>query len=295
VSGSAGRSSAVAAERLLELDASGQRGVVLTVLEGPHVGAKVLAWLTPLGTVDEDRIEGDRDLPGLSELLAASTRLTRPTLVVHDGVRVLVDVYGPPVRLVVVGAYDVGEQLCALARRLGWATAVLDARERYATTERMPSADELVVAWPAEGLAQLAPDASTAVVVLTHDHKFDVPALVAAAQSPAFYVGALGSRRNQARRRPLLLEAGLTAAQVDRISGPCGLDLGGETPPETALSIIAEILARRRGHDGGPLRDSGGAIHRTGTNDSITVRAISADPEPPPASTANPDDPSLRM
>lgn len=262
MSGTAGRSAAVTAERLLELDASGQRGVVLTVLEGPHVGSKVLAWLTPLGTVDEDRIEGDRDLPGLTELLAASTRLTRPTLVVHEGARVLVDVYGPPVRLVVVGAYDVGEQLCALAHRLGWATAVLDARERYATSERMPSADELVVAWPAEGLAQLALDASTAVVVLTHDHKFDVPALVAAARSPAFYVGALGSRRNQARRRPLLLEAGLTEAQVDRISGPCGLDIGGETPPETALSIIAEILARRRGHGGGPLSETDQAIHR---------------------------------
>lgn len=260
MSGAAGRSP-VTAERILALDESGERGVVLTVLEGPHVGAKVLAWLTPLGAVDDARIEGDRDVPTLEQLLDASARLTRPTLVVQDGVRVLVDVYGPPVRLVVVGAYDIGEELCAFARRLGWKTVVLDARERYATAERMRSADELVVAWPTEGLAQIEPDASTAIVVLTHDHKFDVPALVAAARSPAFYVGALGSRRNQARRRPLLLEAGLTEAQVERISGPCGLDLGGETPTETALSIIAEILARRRGHDGGALSDTDRAIH----------------------------------
>lgn len=255
-------STPLATERILALAASGQRGVVLTVLEGPRVGAKALAWLDPGGAVGEGGIEGDHALPGLASLLASSARLTRPTLVTHDGVRVLVDVYGPPVRLVVVGAYDIGEQLCALARRLGWRTVVLDARERFATRERMPSADELVVAWPREGLEQLAPDAATAVVVLTHDQKFDVPALVTAAQSPAFYVGALGSRRNQARRYPLLLEAGLTEAQAEQIHGPCGLNIGGETPAETALSIITEIVACWRGHDGSSLRAGRGAIHR---------------------------------
>ncbi|MFA4930211.1 MAG: XdhC family protein [Patulibacter sp.] len=258
-----GDADGLTAERIAAFEASGRRGVVLTVLEGPAVARKALVPLDP-DVADPDplaAVEGDRELPGLAALVARSTGLTRSTVIEHDGVRVLADVYGPPVRLVVVGAYDIAEQLCALARRLGWETAVVDARERYATAARVPSAQQLVVAWPEQGLAQVGLDASTAVVVLTHDHKFDVPALVAAVRSPAFYVGALGSRRNQQRRRPRLEEAGLTAEQIDRISGPCGLDIGGAGPVETALSIAAEIVAFERGRDGKPLRDGRGRIH----------------------------------
>lgn len=249
------------AARLAAFAASGRRGVVLTVLEGPAVARKALVPLDPSVADPLAAVEGDRELPGLADLVARSADLTRPTVLEHDGVRVLADVHGPPVRLMVVGAYDIAEQLCALARRLGWETAVVDARERYATPARVPSAQQLVVAWPEQGLAQVGLDASTAVVVLTHDHKFDVPALAVAARSPAFYVGALGSRRNQQRRRPRLVEAGLTAEQIDRISGPCGLDIGGDGPVETALSIVAEIVAFARGRDGGPLRAGQGRIH----------------------------------
>jgi xanthine dehydrogenase accessory factor len=244
------------AERLIALDASGDRAVVLTVLEGPRVGAKALVLLA-----GDRAVEGDADLPGLGELAERAAGLTRSGVLVHDGVRVLADLHGPSTTLVVLGAYDVGEELCAQAHRLGWRAVVIDARERYATPERLPSADELIVAWPEEGLARVAPDASTAVVVLTHDHKFDVPALRAAVRTPAFYVGALGSRRNQARRHPRLLEAGLTEAEIARIAAPSGLDLGGETPAETALSIAAEIVARRNGRAGGPLRSGSGPIH----------------------------------
>jgi xanthine/CO dehydrogenase XdhC/CoxF family maturation factor/ABC-type lipoprotein export system ATPase subunit len=249
------------AARIAAFAASGRRGVVLTVLEGPAVARKALV---PLDGDDADpmaAVQGDRELPGLATLIARSADLTRSTVLEHDGVRVLADVYGPPVRLVVVGAYDIAEQLCALGRRLGWETAVVDARDRYATPARVPSAQQLVVAWPEEGLARVGLTASTAVVVLTHDHKFDVPALAAAARSPAFYVGALGSRRNQERRRPRLRDAGLSDIQIDRIAGPCGLDIGGDGPVETALSIVAEIVARERGRDGGPLRDGRGPIH----------------------------------
>ena len=125
----------------------------------------------------------------------------------------------------------------------------------------MPSADELVVGWPEEVLARVAPDHATAVVVLTHDDRFDVPALEGALASDAFYVGAIGSRRNQARRRERLLEAGVPEEAVDRISGPAGLDIGADTPAETALSILAEILAVRAGRDGGRLKDAPGRIH----------------------------------
>ena len=127
--------------------------------------------------------------------------------------------------------------------------------------ERLPSADEIIVEWPEEALAQVAPDHATAVVVLTHDDKFDVPALKAALESDAFYIGALGSRRNQERRRERLLEAGVDEDALERISGPCGLDIGAESQPETALSILAEALAVRMGRDGGKLKDSKKRIH----------------------------------
>ena len=107
----------------------------------------------------------------------------------------------------------------------------------------------------------MRPDLGTAVVVLTHDDKFDLPALAGALASDAFYVGALGSRRNQERRRERLLEAGVAGEDIDRIAGPCGLDIGAESPAETALSILAEILALRAGRTGGPLRDAKTRIH----------------------------------
>jgi xanthine dehydrogenase accessory factor len=125
----------------------------------------------------------------------------------------------------------------------------------------MPHADEIIVAWPEDALAQIAPDHATAVVVLTHDDKFDVPALKGALASEAFYVGALGSRRNQERRHERLLAAGVSESDFERISGPCGLDIGADTPAETALSIIAEILAVRAARDGGRLRTAAGRIH----------------------------------
>jgi len=178
-----------------------------------------------------------------------------------DGSTVFADVYGPPPRLFVYGAVDTAEALCQAAKLLGWTTTVADARARFATRERLPSADALVVAWPEEAFAQFEPDLGTAVVVLTHDDKFDLPALQAALASEAFYIGALGSRRNQERRRERLLEAGVAAADIDRIAGPCGLDLGAESPAETALSILAEILATRVGRAGGPLKSARSRIH----------------------------------
>jgi xanthine dehydrogenase accessory factor len=131
----------------------------------------------------------------------------------------------------------------------------------FATQARIPSADELIVAWPDEAFARVRPDHQTAVVVLTHDDKFDRPALMAALATEAFYIGALGSRRNQERRRARLLEAGADERELDRLAGPCGLDIGAETQEETALSILAEILATRAGRHGGPLRGAGQRIH----------------------------------
>src|SRR5207244_7938001 len=184
----------------------------------------------------------------------------RSRLLELDGRQVFADVYGPPPRLLVFGAVDTAEALCRAAKSIGWRTVVADARGKFATPERIPSADELVVAWPDEVLKRVEPDHATAVVVLTHDDRFDVPALQGALAGEAFYVGALGSRRNQARRRERLLEAGVPEEAVERIYGPAGLDIGADTPAETALSILAEILAVRSGRAGGPLKEAPGPI-----------------------------------
>jgi xanthine dehydrogenase accessory factor len=177
------------------------------------------------------------------------------------GRRLFADVFGPPPRLLVYGAVDTADALCAAARGLGWRTIVGDARARFATTARLPNADEIIVAWPEETLAQIQPDHGTAIVVLTHDDKFDLPLLIGALASDAFYIGALGSRRNQERRRERLLEAGVDESSLERISGPAGLDIGAHTPAETAVSILAEIMALRAGRDGGRLKESSGRIH----------------------------------
>ena len=174
---------------------------------------------------------------------------------------VFAEFFGLPPRLLVFGAIDTAEALCRAANELGWRTIVSDARARFATRERMPSADELVVLWPDEALAHVRPDHATAVVVLTHDDKFDVPAIVGTLATDAFYVGIIGSRRNQERRREVFIEAGVSEEQLERLHGPAGLDLGAHTPAETALSILSEILAVRSGRVGGALREATGRIH----------------------------------
>ncbi|HET9675018.1 MAG TPA: XdhC/CoxI family protein [Gaiellaceae bacterium] len=167
----------------------------------------------------------------------------------------------PAPRLVVVGAIDTAEALCRIAHDLGWRTIVVDPRERWATRDRVPSADEIAVEWPDEALSRLEPDDGTAVVVLAHQDQIDLPALRTALDGGAFFVGAIGSRRTQGRRREALLELGVEESDVDRIRGPVGLDVGAQTPAETAVAIMAEILAVRAGRDGGPLRERGARIH----------------------------------
>jgi len=197
----------------------------------------------------------------VAALAPAALRRGRSHVLEHDGVTIFADVFAPPPRLFVYGAVDVAEALCRAAKLVGWTSVVADARARFATRERLPSADEILVAWPEEAFAQVQPDIGTAVVVLTHDDKFDVPALAAALESEAFYIGALGSRRNQERRRERLLEAGVPEAALARIAGPCGLDIGATSSAETALSMLAEMLATRSGRSGGPLRDAASRIH----------------------------------
>jgi xanthine dehydrogenase accessory factor len=239
------------ADRLLELAHSDERAVLFTVVEGPRPGAKLLVLL--------DRGETLGDAPASLEALAPEIR--RNGMQEHEGLKVFAEVYGPPPRLVVVGAVDTAEALCAAAKLLGWHTVCVDARAAFATPERIPSADELIVDWPDVALARIDPDHGTAIVVLSHDLKFDVPALQAAMRTDAFYVGAIGSRKTQAKRRDALVAAGLSNDELDRIHGPAGLDLGADSPAETAVSILSEALAVRAGRAGTPLQTAPGRIH----------------------------------
>jgi xanthine dehydrogenase accessory factor len=167
----------------------------------------------------------------------------------------------PAPKLVIFGAVELAEALCRAAAPLGWRTVVVDARAALATRERIPSADELLLEWPEEALERVGLDEESAVLVLAHDDRFDLPALAGALASPAFYVGALGSRRTQRRRRERLAELGVPEEALDRVHGPCGLDIGAETSAETAVAVLAEILAVRAGRAGGSLRDRDVPIH----------------------------------
>jgi len=240
--------------RLAELRESEDRGILFTAVEGDGVGSKVLVLES-----------GERVGEGLAEAVAQFDELIRRgrnrRLTLDDGAKVFAEWYGPAPRLFVYGAVDTAESMCRGAKLLGWHTIVADARAKFATRERIPSADELIVAWPDEALARVRPDHQTAIVVLTHDDKFDEPALIGALETEAFYIGALGSRRNQERRKKRLLEAGVAEAELERIIGPCGLDIGADTQEETALSILSEILAVRGQREGGFLKDAKKRIH----------------------------------
>lgn len=164
-----------------------------------------------------------------------------------------IETFAPPQRLVVFGAVQAAIPLVRMARELGYRTSVADARASFVARERFPEADDVLVGWPDEVAAQLGLSPDDAVVVMSHDPKLDEPAIVAAMRAGCRYVGAMGSRRTQQRRRERLLAAGLSEADLDRLRGPIGLDLGGREPAEMALAILAEIVAQRNDASAAPL------------------------------------------
>lgn len=164
-----------------------------------------------------------------------------------DPIEMFVEALLPSPTLVVVGGVHIAIALTAIAKTLGYRVVVVDPRKAFGSAARFPHADRLVHSWPDDALGEIGLTAATAVAVLTHDPKLDDPALRAALPSAAFYVGALGSRATQAKRRQRLLEAGITEAQLARLRAPIGLDLGGRTPEEIALAVMAQIVAARNG------------------------------------------------
>ncbi len=180
------------------------------------------------------------------------------------GIEVFIESFNRPARLVIFGAVDFSAALASLGKLLGYQVTVCDARATFATRARFPMADEVVVDWPqrylaAEGASLGADDACC---VLTHDVKFDVPAIVAALATKVGYIGVMGSRRTNAERFARLRAEGLGESDLDRLRAPIGLDIGARTPEETAVSIMAEVIAQRSGAAGGPLRSTAGPIHR---------------------------------
>ncbi len=179
----------------------------------------------------------------------------------RDEVTVFVESYAPPPRMLVFGAIDFAAALARAGTFLGYHVTVCDARAVFATRRRFPDADDVVVEWPHRYLAGITVDERTVICVLTHDPKFDVPLLQVALRTPAGYIGAMGSRRTHDERLKLLREAGVTEAELARVHSPIGLDLGARTAEETAVAIVAEIVAGRWGGSGRPLSEVEGAIH----------------------------------
>ena len=195
--------------------------------------------------------------PALSSALnAAADRVLatdRSATVALGDTEWFLQAHNPPLRLIVIGAVHIAQALTRLAEPLGFACIVLDPRPGLATEERFPGI-ALALDWPDDALDALAPDSRTAIVALTHDPKLDDPALERALASAAFYIGALGSRKSHAARLDRLANAGLEPVALARIRGPVGLAIGALTPPEIALSILAEIVAVLRGS---PLAERG--------------------------------------
>ncbi len=240
-----------------------------TVVKGAGVGSKLFIDLETepvgsLGNPDLDRVV-IRDATGELSAGTSGVRHYGPNGEAReDEISVFIESFAPPPQMLIFGAVDFTAALVRVAKILGYRVTVCDARPVFATTQRFPYADEVVVDWPHRLLEKVGPELGQrdAVCVLTHDPKFDVPAIIAAVETDVGYLGAMGSRRTTEERTVRLLAEGLDRSHLDRIMAPIGLDIGARTPEETAVSICAEIIALSSGRLAPSLRTTEGAIHR---------------------------------
>jgi xanthine dehydrogenase accessory factor len=255
-------------EELRDALRAGEPVALATVIEGPHLGAKLLVRPDgnasgSLGDENLDRVVA-RDARGELEAGLTSTR--------HYGahgeareleVSVFIESFALPPRMIIFGAVDFTAALAKVAKVLGYQVIVCDARAVFATVLRFPMADEVVNDWPDRYLAKVGDDLGPrdAVCVLTHDHKFDVPAITGSVRTAVGYLGAMGSRKTHDQRKVRLREAGLSEEEIGRVMSPIGLDIGARTPEETAVAICAEIIGLRTGRRAQSLRDTAGPIH----------------------------------
>lgn len=217
------------------------KAATLARLEAARAAKRPVALLTRLSDGEQLLFPEDAAPPALAAAAEAALRDDAPAS--HEGW--FIHPHNPPLRLIIVGAVHIAQALVPMAMPLGFGITVVDPRRAWATADRFPGIT-LIHEWTDDAMAQLAPDVRSAVVTLTHDPKLDDPALDVALKSPAFYIGALGSRRTHAKRVARLTEMGHAAEAIARIKAPIGLNIEAETAPEIALSILAEIVAVRR-------------------------------------------------
>ena len=261
-------------ERFRDLVRTQQPVALATIVKGGAIGAKLLLTPEPnvqgsLGSPELDRIV-TRD--GLAELESGRTGVRHygPEGQANweadalDAVHVFIESFAPPPQMLIFGAVDFTAALAKVAKVLGYCVTVCDAREVFATRQRFPMADEVAVDWPHRIFDRVGASltARDAVCILTHDTKFDVPAIQGALASRAGYIGVMGSRKTHDKRVERLAEVGVTdPADLARLMSPIGLNIGARSPEETAVSICAEIIALRTGRRAPSLRDAEGSIH----------------------------------
>lgn len=240
------------------LASEGSIAVVATVVEGEGVGGKALVTdAIVAGSLGSGEL--DRQL--IDVIAGSGGNPVSGVLEMDPETRVFLDVFQPRPQLVIFGAVHTAQALDEFARKLGYRVVVVDARRALATRERFPDVDQLITAWPDEAYQQLNILPSTSIAILSHDPKFDEPAVLGALKTPARYIGAVGSRKTARERVERLREGGVGEEQIARIHGPIGLDIGGGTPEEMAISVLAEMISVAHGRGGKSLSTLDGAIH----------------------------------
>ena len=250
----------------LEAHVEGGPVAIATVLDGARAGAQ-LAVIDGeiMGTLGHSALldrNVTRDAQGLlDEGKTTVRRFGADGATLGDELRVHISSFSPPPRMFIIGAIDFSAAVAPFASQIGYEVTIVEARDRFARSARFSSAAQVTIGWPQDVMSDLDLGPRDAVLVFTHDSKFDEPALLAALRTKAGYIGALGSRQTAADREARLRRAGATDADIARIHAPCGLDIGSRTPEETAVSVLAEIIASRAERAGAPLRESSGPIH----------------------------------
>ncbi len=236
-------------KRAIELDAL---CAIATLVSGANIGAKMIIY-------PDGRTMGNLGDAALQARIvrdaARAMALESPQHYTFGETEIFVDVFAPKPKLIILGGVHTAMPLTQFAQALGFHVTIVDGRARFATRERFPTADEIIVAWPDEAIAQLKIDSSTYVAILTHDPKFDIPALKVLSQTNPRYIGSMGSRETRAQHFAELRAQGVSEEFLARVHGPIGLDIGARTPEEVALSILAEMVAVRYGRKGSSLSE----------------------------------------